>query len=67
MDLSDAPVRGFRQYGSVPIEAGLKGTYEVFGLCSTGRAKADNPAESERKRRPNPAGLCSAGEQAARG
>jgi hypothetical protein len=44
MDLSDEPVRSYLgNYGSVPIEAGLKGTYEAFRvLLERGALKADN-------------------------
>ena len=44
MNLSDAPVRGYLgNYGSVPIEQGIKGTYEAFGvLLERGLLKADS-------------------------
>jgi nucleoside-diphosphate-sugar epimerase len=43
MDLSDAPVRGhLGDYGSVPLEAGIRGTYEAFrGLLDRGLVAAD--------------------------
>lgn len=46
MDLSDGPVRGFLgNYGSVPIEAGIRGTYEAFqALLSKGLLKAESIA-----------------------
>jgi nucleoside-diphosphate-sugar epimerase len=44
MDLSDAPVRAhLGDYGSVPLEAGIRGTYDAFKrLLAEGRIKADN-------------------------
>jgi hypothetical protein len=44
MNLSDEPVRGYLgNYGSVPIEQGIKGTYEAFGaLLERGALKADS-------------------------
>jgi len=44
MNLSDEPVRGYLgNYGSVPIEQGIKGTYEAFGaLLERGLLKADS-------------------------
>jgi hypothetical protein len=44
MDLSDEPVRGFLgNYGSVPIEAGIRGTYEAFrALLARGAIKAES-------------------------
>jgi nucleoside-diphosphate-sugar epimerase len=44
MDLSDAPVRGhLGDYGSVPLEAGIRGTYEAFRrLLDRGLIGADN-------------------------
>lgn len=44
MDLSDVPVRGhLGDYGSVPLEAGIRGTYEAFRrLLDRGLLKADN-------------------------
>ena len=46
MDLSDVPVRGYLgAYGSVPIEAGIKGTYEAFrALLARGLLKPENVA-----------------------
>jgi len=46
MDLSDEPVRGYLgNYGSVPIEAGIKGTYEAFrDLLQRGLLKPENVA-----------------------
>lgn len=44
MDLSDAPVRKYLgDYGSVPLEAGIRGTYDAFKrLLGEGLIKADN-------------------------
>jgi hypothetical protein len=44
MDLSDEPVRSFLgNYGSVPIEAGIKGTYEAFrALLARGAVEAES-------------------------
>jgi nucleoside-diphosphate-sugar epimerase len=44
MDLSDVPVRSYLgDYGSVPIEEGIRGTYEAFSaLLSKGQLTADN-------------------------
>jgi hypothetical protein len=44
MDLPDAPVRGhLGDYGSVPLEAGIRSTYEAFRrLLDRGLVKADN-------------------------
>ena len=46
MDLSDIPVRSYLgDYGSVPIEAGIRETYEAFkGLLSKGLLKAESVA-----------------------
>ena len=46
MDLSDQPVRSYLgDYGTVPIEAGIKGTYEAFRvLLSKGLLKAESVA-----------------------
>jgi nucleoside-diphosphate-sugar epimerase len=46
MDLSDDPVRGYLgNYGSVPVEAGIRATYEAFqALLSNGLLKPDNVA-----------------------
>lgn len=43
MDLSDAPVRGYLgNYGSVPLEAGIRRTYEAFkSLLAKGLLSAD--------------------------
>jgi nucleoside-diphosphate-sugar epimerase len=43
MDLSDQPVRGhLGDFGSVPLEAGIRGTYEAFRrLLSQGLVRAD--------------------------
>lgn len=44
MDLSDKPVReSLGNYGSVPLEAGIRGTYDAFKrLLDEGLIKADN-------------------------
>ena len=44
MDLSDEPVRSFLgNYGSVPIEAGIEGTYKAFrALLARGAIKAES-------------------------
>jgi len=44
MDLSDQPVReSLGNYGSVPLEAGIRGTYDAFKrLLDAGLIKADN-------------------------
>lgn len=46
MDLSDDPVRSYLgNYGSVPVEAGIRGTYEAFqGLLAKGQLKAESVA-----------------------
>jgi nucleoside-diphosphate-sugar epimerase len=46
MDLSDEPVHAYLgDYGSVPLEAGIKGTYEAFqSLLSKGMIKAESVA-----------------------
>ena len=46
MDLSDEPVRRYLgDYGSVPVEAGIRGTYEAFQtLLSKGLLKAESVA-----------------------
>jgi nucleoside-diphosphate-sugar epimerase len=46
MDLSDAPVRAhLGDYGSVPVEAGMRGTLEAFkGLLAKGVIKAESIA-----------------------
>jgi nucleoside-diphosphate-sugar epimerase len=46
MALSDAPVREYLgDYGSVPLEAGIRGTYEMFRtLLAEGRIGAELPA-----------------------
>jgi len=46
MDLSDEPVRGYLgNYGSVPLEAGIKATYDAFQqLLSKGMLKAESVA-----------------------
>jgi nucleoside-diphosphate-sugar epimerase len=44
MDLSDQPVRGhLGDYGGVPLEAGIRGTYDAFRkLLASGLLRADN-------------------------
>jgi nucleoside-diphosphate-sugar epimerase len=46
MDLSDEPVRAYLgNYGKVPLEPGIRGTYEAFrSLLSKGLIKADSVA-----------------------
>jgi nucleoside-diphosphate-sugar epimerase len=46
MDLSDEPVRGYLgNYGSMPLEAGIRGTYEAFrALLADGRISAERLA-----------------------
>ena len=46
MDLSDEPVRAYLgNYGSVPLETGIRSTYEAFqALLAKGLIKADNVA-----------------------
>jgi nucleoside-diphosphate-sugar epimerase len=46
MDLTDDPVRGYLgNYGSVPLEAGIRGTYEAFrALLADGRLSAERLA-----------------------
>jgi nucleoside-diphosphate-sugar epimerase len=44
MDLSDQPVRAYLgEYGSVPLDAGIRGTYDAFrSLLANGLLRADN-------------------------
>jgi nucleoside-diphosphate-sugar epimerase len=46
MDLADAPVRGYLgNYGAVPLEAGIRGTYEAFrALLAARRLSAERLA-----------------------
>jgi hypothetical protein len=46
MDLTDEPVRGYLgDYGSVPLEAGIRGTYEAFrALLADHRLSAERLA-----------------------